>query len=237
MEVGVQSMIEAILLQIPPPVWEVVWVCSVYYHNRLMYVKHVLLHHLVIPLLDLIQGPYHGIIIPLVAKCSLHVHRQVPHRDVFTFTQHAGPFTWVPTETGKDVGAHTGLIILLKKGIYIKTPEHVRYLHPWIGQLEDRHIQSCWQQPFPFPTPPVASVPMLVACSLTHSGVSIGVWYSPVWGGRGQTPSTDCRALGPWWPSTSARCPSMAYGSHLSPLPNPRGSPILLRCTPHQLAR
>ena len=187
-------------------------------------------------LLDLIQGPDHGIIIPLVAKCSLYVHQQVLHRDVLTFVQHAGPFTRVPTETDEDVGAHTGLIILLQKGIYIKTSECVCHLRPWIGRLEDWYIQSRWCQLFPFPTPPAASVPMPVACSLTRSGVSIRVWRSSVWGGRGQTPSADCSALGPWWPSTRACCSSMAYRSRLGPLPNPRGSPILLRCTPHQLA-
>ena len=140
-------------------------------------------------------------------------------------------------ETGKDVGVHTGLIILLKKGIYIKTSERVHHPCPRIGRLEDWHVQSCWHQPFPFPTSPAASAPMLAAHSLTHSGVSIRVWHSPVWGGRGQTPSTDCSALGPWWPSMRARCPSVGYRSCLSPLPHPRGSPILLRCTPHQLAR
>ena len=181
-------MIEAILLQIPPPVQEVVRVCLAYYRNCLVYAKHILLYHLVIPLLDLIQSPYHGIVVMLVAKCSLHVHQQVPHRDVFALVQHAGPFTWVPTETGKDVGAHTGLIILLKKGIYVKAPECVHYLRPWIGRLKDQHIQSHWCQPFPFPTPSVASVPMPVAHSLTHSGVSVGVWRSHVWGGRGEPP-------------------------------------------------
>ena len=190
---------------------------------------HVFLHHLVIPLLDLIQGPYHGIVITLVAKCPLHVHQQVQHRDVFTFVQCAGPFTQVPMETGKDVGVHTGL--------YIEMPEHVCHLHPQIGQLEDQHIQSCWHQPFPFPTPPAASAPMPAAHSLTHSGVSIRVWDSPIWGGRGQTPSADCSALGPWWPSARSHCPSTGYGSCLGPLPHPRDSPILLRCTPHQLAR
>ena len=121
----------------------------------------------------------------LVVKCSLHVHQQVLHRDVFTFIQRVGPFTRVPMETGKDVGAHTGLMILLKKGIYVKMPECVHHLRPRIGRLEDRHIQSCWCQPFPFPTPPAASTSMLAAHSLTHSGVSIRVWCSPVWGGRG----------------------------------------------------
>ena len=230
-------MIEAILLQIPLPVQEVVRVCLAYYRNRLMYAKHVLLHCLVIPLLDLIQSPYHGIVVTLVAKCPLHVHQQVPHRDVFALVQHTGPFTWVPTKTGEDVGAHTGLIILLKKGIYIEAPECVHHLCPWIGQLKDQHIQSRWCQPFPFPTPSVASAPMPAAHSLTRSGVSVRVWCSPVWGGRGQTPSADCSALGLRWPSTWSCCPSVGDESCLSPLPHPRGSPILLRCTPHQLAR
>ena len=181
-------MIEAILLQILPPVQEVVWVCSVYYRNCLMYAKHILLHRLIIPLLDLIQSPYHGIIVTLVAKCPLHVHQQVPHRDVFPLVQHAGPFTWVPMETCEDVGAHTSLIILLKKGIYIEAPERVCHFCPWIGQLKDRHIQSCRCQPFPLPTPSAASAPMPAARSLTRSGVSIGVWCSPVWGGRRQIP-------------------------------------------------
>ena len=95
MEVGVESVIEAILLQILPPVREMVWVCSAYYSDCLMYAKHILFHHLVIPLLHFIQGPDHGIIVPLVAKCSLHVHQKVLHRDVLTFIQHAGPFTRV----------------------------------------------------------------------------------------------------------------------------------------------
>ena len=158
-------MIEVILLQIPPPVHEAVWVCSAYYRNRLVYAKHILLHCFIIPLLDLIQSPYHGIIVKLVAKCPLHVRQQVPHRDVFALIQRAGPFTRVPMETGKDVGAHTSLIILLKKGIYVKAPECVRHLRPWISQLKDRHIQSRRRQPFPLPTPSAATVPMLVAQS------------------------------------------------------------------------
>ena len=205
-----------------------------------MYVKHVLLHHLIIPLLDLIQSPYHGIIVTLVAKCSLHVHQQVPHGDVFALIQRADPFTRVPTETGKDVGAHTGLIILLKKGIYIKVPEHVCHLHPWISRLKDRHIQSRWHQSFPFPTPSAASVPMPAAHSLTCSGVSIRVWHYPVWGGRGDPPPPTVVHWvfsGLQWPSAQPCCPSMGDSSCLSPLPHPRGSPILLRCTPHQLAR
>ena len=91
-------------------------------------------------------------------------------------------------ETDEDVGVHTGLIILLEEGIYIKAPERVCHLCPWIGRLKDRHIQSCRCQPFPFPTPSVASAPMLVAHSLTCSGVSITVRCSPVWGRRGHTP-------------------------------------------------
>ena len=122
-------MIEVILLQILPPVQE----CSAYHHNHLMYAKHILLYCLIIPLLNLIQSPYHGIIVTLVAECPLHVLQQVPHRDVLALVQHAGPFAWVPTETGEDVRAHTSLIVLLKKGIYIKAPEHVCHFCPWIS--------------------------------------------------------------------------------------------------------
>ena len=168
-------MIEVILLQISPLVREALWVCAVYHGNHPVYVEHILFHCLIVPLLDLIQSPYHGIIVMFVAKCLLHVHQQVPHRDVFTLIQRAGPFAQVLTETGKDVGAHTSLIILLKEGIYIEAPEHVRHLWPWIGQLKDQHTQSCEHQQFPLPTPSVASALMLVARSLTHSGVSIRV--------------------------------------------------------------
>ena len=62
------------------------------------------------------------------------------------------------------------------------------------------------------------------------------VWRSPVWGGRGQIPSPNCSALGLWWPSMPSCCPSMG-GVMPQSSPHPRGSPILLRCTPHQLAR
>ena len=188
-------MIEVILLQIPPSVQEAVWVRSAYYCNHLVYAKHVLLHHLVIPLLDLIESPYHGIIITLVAECPLHVHQQVPHGDVLALVQHLGPFAWVPMETGEDVGAHASFIILLEEGIYIEAPERVCHLCPWIGLLKDWHVQSCRCQPFPLPTPSVAFAPMLASCSLTCSGVSIRVWCSPVWGRRGQPSFADRSAL------------------------------------------
>ena len=97
-------MIEAILLQIPPSVREVLQVRAVYYGNRLVYVEHVLLHHLVIPLLDLIQSPYHGIIVALVTECLLHVHQQVPHGDIFALVQHAGPFVGYPQRLVKMWG-------------------------------------------------------------------------------------------------------------------------------------
>ena len=178
-------MIEAILLQIPPLVREALWVRMAYHGDRLVYAEHVLLHRLIIPLLDLIQSPYHGIIVTFVVKCPLHVHQQVLHRDVFAFVQHAAPFAWVPTETSEDVGAHTSLIMLLKEAIYIEAPECVCHLRTWIGQLKDRHIESHGHQPFPLPTPSVASAPMPAAHSLTRSGVSIRVWCPPIWGRRG----------------------------------------------------
>ena len=72
--------------------------------------------------------------------------------------------------------------------------------------------------------------------------VSLAVEYpsesgTPIWGGRRQIPSTYCSALGLWWPSVQSCCPCMGGKSCLGPLPYPRGSSILLRCTPHQLAR
>ena len=176
-------MIEAILLQILPSVREALWVCLACYGDHLMYAKHVLLHHLIIPLLDLIQSPYHGVIVTLVIKCLLHVHQQVPHRDILALIQHASPFAGVPVETGKDVGVHTGLIILLEEGIHIKVPERVHHLRPWVSRLEDPHIQSHGCQLFPLPTPSVAPVPMPVVCSLTCSGVSIRVQCPSVQGG------------------------------------------------------
>ena len=126
-------MVEAILLQVPSPIWEALWVGTVYHRDRVMYVEHVLLYSLFLPLLDLIQGPYHGIIVGLVTECLLHVHQQVWHGDILTFIQCAGPFAGVPTETGKNVGANACLIILLKEGIHIEVPECVPHLRPWIG--------------------------------------------------------------------------------------------------------
>ena len=180
-------MVEAILLQILP-VWEVLWVHTSYHHNHIMYAKHVFLYSLILLLLDLTQSPYHGIIVVLVTECLLHVHQQVQHGDILALIQHVGPFARVPPETGEDVGAHAGLIILLEEGIHIKAPECVCHLGPWISRLKDRHIQSHGHQPFPLPTPSAAPVPMLAAHSFTHSGVSIRVWCPSVQGGGGKPP-------------------------------------------------
>ena len=138
--------------------------------------------------LDLIQSPNHGIVVALVTECLLHVHQQVPHRDILALIQHASPFAGVPMETGEDVGVHAGLIILLEEGVHIEAPECVCHLGPWIGQLKDRHIQSRGCQPFLLPTPSVTPAPMPVARSLTHSGVPIRVWCPPVQGRGGETP-------------------------------------------------
>ena len=166
-------------------------------------------------------------IVTLIAKCPPHVHQQVPHRDVLALIQHAGPFVQVPMETGKYVGVHTSLIILLKEGIYIEAPERVCHLHPWIGRLKDWHIQSCRCQLFPLPTPSVATAPMPAARHLTCSGVSIRVWCSPVWGRGGEPPLLtvvywDFRSL-PHGCTTLVWVVSLA--SVLSPTPK-----VLLSC-------
>ena len=229
-------MVEAILLQVPPPVREMLWVRTASHRDSVMYVEHVLLYSLILPLLDLIQSPYHGIIVMLVTECLLHVHEQVPHRDIFALVQHAGPFAGVPTKTGQDVGVHASLIILLEEGIHIKAPECVRHLGPWISRLKDWQIQSHGCQPFPLPTPSVAPAPKLAAHSLTRSVVSIRVWCPSVQGGGGQTPSANCSALGLQWPSTQLCCPCMGGEPSLGHLFHPRGSSDLLWCTSHQLA-
>ena len=156
------------------------WVCTADYCDRIVYVEHVLLHCLILFLLNLVQCPYHGIVVAFVTKRLLHMHQQVLHGDIFAFIQVVGPFTWVPMETGKDMGVHTGLIILLKEGIHIKTPECVHHFCTWISQLEDWHIQSCRSQPLLLPTPSVAPAMVPMACNLACSGITIRVWCSPV---------------------------------------------------------
>ena len=204
--------------------------------NHVMYAEHVLLHSLVLPLLHLIQSPYHGIIVTFVTECLLHVHQQVPHGGILALIQRAGPFAGVPMETGEDVGVHAGLIILLEKGIHIDAPERVHHLGPWISRLKDWHIQSHGHQLFSLHTPSVAPAPIPVAYSLTCSGVYIRVWCPSVWGGGGQTPSANCSALGLQWPSTQSCCLCTGGEPSLSHLFHPRGSSDSLWCTSHQLA-
>ena len=173
-------MVEVVLLQIPPPIRKALRVHVANHHNGIVYAEHVLLHNLILLLLDLIQCPYHGIIVTLVTEHLVHVHQQVLHGDILVLIQCAGPFTRVPMETGKNMTVHACLIILLKEGIHVELPECVHHLHPQIHQLEDRHIQSCRCQPL-LPTPSVAPASTLTACSPTCSEVPIGVWCSPVW--------------------------------------------------------
>ena len=174
-------MVEVVLLQIPPLIRKVLQVHMANHRDCIVYAEHVLLHHLVLLLLNLIQCPYHGIIVTFVTKHLLHVNQQVLHRDILAFIQGVGPFTRVPTETGKDMRVHTGIIILLKEGIHIELPECVHHFHSWISRLEDWHIQSCRSQLLLLPTPSVAPALMLMACSLACSSVPIRVWCSPVW--------------------------------------------------------
>ena len=149
-----------------------------------MHAKHILLHHLIVPLLDLIQSPYHGIIVALVAECPLHVHQQVPHRDVLALVQHAGPFAWVPTETGEDVECILASSYCLRKASTSKRQSVYVTSAPRSVDLKIG-ISNLAGQPFPLPTPSAVSVPMLAAHSLNCSGVSIRVWHPPVWGRGG----------------------------------------------------
>ena len=107
---------------------------------------------------------------------------------------------------------------------------------PGSVDLKDQHIQSYGCQPFSLPAPSVAPAPMPVACSLTCSGVSIRFWGPSVREGGGQTLSTNCSALGLWWPSVQLCCPCMGGEPSLCHLFYPGGSSDLLWCTSHQLA-
>ena len=126
-------MVEVVLLQIPPSIRKVLQICTVNHCDCIMYAEHVLLHSFVLLLLNLIQHPYHYIVVAFVTKHLLYVHQQVLHRDILAFIQGVGPFTGVPAETDKDMRVHTGLIILLKEGIHIEPPECVHYFHSWIS--------------------------------------------------------------------------------------------------------
>ena len=174
-------MVEAVLLQIPPSIRKALQVHVVNHRNGIMYAEHVLLHGLILLLLNLIQCPYHGIVVALVTKCLLHVHQQVLHGDILAFVQCAGSFAMVLVETSKNVRAHACLIILLKEGVHIELPECVCHFRLQIHRLEDQHIQSCGSQSLLLPTPSVAPALMPMDCGLTCSGVPIGVWCSSIW--------------------------------------------------------
>ena len=195
----------------------------------------MLLHGLVLLLLSLIQGPYHGIIVVLVTKHLLHVHQQVLHGDILALIQCVGPFARVPVETGKNMRADACLIILLKEGIHIEPPECVRHFHPQIRQLEDWHIQSCGSQSLLLPTPSAALASMPMDCSLTCSGVPIGVQCSSVWRGRRRASSAYYSALGLRWSSMQMCSPCICGEPSFSHLFHCGGSPCLLGCTSNQL--
>ena len=221
-------MVEVILLQIPPLIREVLWVCAVYHHDCIMYAEHVLLNSLILLLLDIMQGSYHGIIVALVTECLLHVHQQVLHGDILAFIQHASPFTEVSMETGKNVRVHTCLITLPEEGIHIKPPECVCHLHPWIKRLKDRHIQSHRCQLLLLPTPSVAPASMPAARGLTHSGVPIRV----------QCPLSEEERSKPPPPTTAwSHSPCMGGEPSISCPFHCIGSPSLLGCASHQLTQ
>ena len=132
-------------------------------------------------------------------------------------------------------GTHACLIILFKEGIHVELPECVHHLCPWISQLKDRHIQSCRHQPLLLPTPFVAPASMLMACSLTCSGVPIKVWCPSVWRGRRRASSAHHSALGLRGSSMQMCSPRMGGKPSFSHLFHCGGSPSLLGCTSNQL--
>ena len=213
-------MIKAILLQILLPVWEALRVHLAYHCNHLMYAKHILLHHLIIPLLDLIQSPNHGIIIVLVAECPLHVHQQVPHRDVLALIQHASPFSWVPTETSEDRGhilassyCSRKASTLKHRSVYVtSTPGSVDLKIGISNLMGTSHFLSL--------------LPLQPLCLCQWPAVSLTVDYpsesgTPCLGRGGQIPFADCSTLGLRWLSmwSHGPCTGGSLASVLSPIP------------------
>ena len=230
-------MVEAILLQISPLIREVLRVCMVNHRDSVMYVEHVLLYGLVLLLLDLIQGPYHGIIVTLITECLLHVHQQVLHGGILAFIQCGGPFTMVPMETGKNVRVHACLIILLKEGIHIDHQSVYVTSAPGSVDLKISISSlagaSCFFSLLPLWPLHLGWQPAV--CSLTCSGVPIGVQCPSVWGGRRQASSTHHCALGFRWLSTWSHSPCMGGKPCFSCLFHCGGSPHLLGCASNQL--
>ena len=108
---------------------------------------------------------------------------------------------------------------------------------PWIGRLKDWHIQSHRCQPLLLSTPSVAPASMPVAHGLTCRGVPIRVQCHSVWGGRRRASSTHSSALGLGWLSAWSCSPCMGGEPSFSHLFHCGGSPSLLGCTSHLLAR
>ena len=207
-------------------------VCTVNYHNRIVYAEHVLLHHLILFLLNLIQCPYHGIVVAFVTKHLFHVQQQALHGDIFAFIQGAGPFTWILTETCKDMGVHTGLVILLEEGIHIKMC--VCHFCTWISQLKEG--SAC-----PILLEPTTSSPYSLCGPCDGAN---GLWSHLQWSNH-QSPTLPCLVrkevnlpadngnLRLRWSSTMACHPHTSSGPGICCLLYHGQSSSLLGCTPH----
>ena len=114
---------------------------------------------------------------------------------------------------------HTSLIILLKKGVYIKVPERVHHLCPWISRLKDRHIQSRGCQRFPLPTPSVASVPMLAVLLAVEYPSESGAPLSGEEGGESPLPTVVYWDFGGLPCSHAVLVWAASLASVLSPMP------------------
>ena len=188
-------MIEVILLQIPPPVREALQVRSVYHCNCLMHAKHILLHRLIVPLLDLMQSPYHGNIVTLVAECLLHVHQQVPHREVFVLIQRVGPFARYPWRLAKMWGHILASSYCLRKASTLKCQSV--YITSAPGSVDLKIGISNLMGASHF----LSLLPLWPLCLHRQPVVSLAVEYpsesgTPCLGKRGVNPPTNCSVLG-----------------------------------------
>ena len=209
-------MIEAIL-QIPPPVGKVLRVCSVYHCNRLMYVKHILLHRLSVPLLDLIiMASYLCLLLNVLSMC---ISRSCTEMSLPSLSMHAH-LSGYPRRLAKMWGHILASSYCSRKAstlkcqsVYITSAPGSVDLKIGISNLVGA---SCF----------LSLLPLQPLHLCQWPAVSLTVEYpsesgAPCLGKRGQAPSTDCSALGLWGPYMQSHCPHVGGEPCLSHLSHP----------------
>ena len=181
MKVGVQSIVEMVLLQIPASIEKALRVRMVNHHDCIVYAEHVLLHHLILFLLNLVQCPYHGIIVMFVTKVfSMCISRSCTEISL-PLPRVQAHLPGYPWRLAKICGCILTSSYFLRKASTLKCQSVYVTSTPRSVNLKICISNQCRSQALLLPTPSVAPALMPMACSLTCSGVTIRVWCSPVW--------------------------------------------------------